>query len=56
MGDEMSDYQINYCKDKSDPTVKWHATMIYGRFHTVVLIGSLSYMSISIFIGERSSV
>jgi len=28
MGNEMSNYQINYCKDKSDPTVKWHAMMI----------------------------
>ena len=52
----MSNYQINYCKDKSGPTIKWHAMMIYGRFHIVVLIGSLSYMSISTFIGEKSSV
>jgi hypothetical protein len=55
MGDEMSNFQINYCKDKSDPTIKWHAKMIYGRFQIVVLIGSLSYMSISTFIGEKSS-
>jgi hypothetical protein len=54
MGDEMSNYKINYCKDKSDPTVKWHAMMIYGRFHIVVLIGSLSYMSISTFIREKA--
>jgi len=50
----MSNYQINYCKDKSDPTIKWHAMMIYGRFHIVVLIGSLSYMSISTFTGEKT--
>jgi len=52
----MSNYQINYCKDKSDPTIKWHAMMIYGRFHAVVLIGSLSYTSTSNFVGEKSSV
>jgi len=56
MGGEMSNYHINYCKDKSEPTVKWHATITYGRFDIVVLIGSSSYMSISTFIGEKSHV
>jgi hypothetical protein len=50
----MSNFQINYRKDKSDPTVTWHVMMIYGRFQVVVLIGSLSYMSISTFIGEKT--
>jgi hypothetical protein len=28
----MSNLSVNYCKDKFDPTIKWHIMMIYGRF------------------------
>ena len=52
----MSNSKITYCKCKSDSTIKWHIMMIYGRFQIVVLIGFLSYMIISNFIGEKSSV